>query len=311
MKNVKLYLLFSFSIAWLVCLAIRLTGGLAGGRVFLLSLCMLAPALAVLLTKLITREGWQDMGFKPRLRKHVGWYLLAWFGPSLLILLGVALYFLLYPGQFDPVHSAALAAANAQLAKQGIEASPALLTGAIIGQVLGAMLLAPLLNIIFCTGEELGWRGYLLPRLLKKYGLKTTLLLMGLIWGLWHAPMIAMGHNYGLGYAGWPWTGILAMILLCFFIGCFFALVALKTDSFWPASLAHGAMNGLAAIGLMFLSADSAPNPFIGPSATGVIGGAGLLVAGLLCFFLMKKPDPAVAGAPAQPGAAEFFQQQP
>ncbi len=285
------------------------TGSLAGSGSLLLSLCMLAPALAVVLTKLITKEGWRDIRFRPGLKRYFRWYLLAWFGPSLLILAGVALYFLVYPAAFDPANSLATQATLAQLAAQGIPAEPAAIVGALLGQLFLAMLVAPLLNLFFCAGEELGWRGSLLPLLLKRFGMKAALLLSGLIWGLWHAPMIAMGHNYGLGYPGWPWGGILAMIAFCFAVGCFFSLLSLKTQSFWPAALAHGALNGMAAAGLMFLKAGVDPNPFVGPLATGIIGGAGLVVMGLLCFFLMKKPLPLPEELTVQPSAADFFQQ--
>ena len=72
MKNIKLYLLFSFGLAWLICLALWLSGGLIGNRGLLLSLCMLCPALAVFITKRITKEGWGEVGFRPRLRRHFG-----------------------------------------------------------------------------------------------------------------------------------------------------------------------------------------------------------------------------------------------
>lgn len=311
MKNIRIYLAFSFGIAWLLCLVIWLSGGIAGTRALLLSGCMLAPAIAVILTKLITKEGWRGFPLRPRLRGNIRWYLLAWFGPSLLILAGVAFYFLLHPAQFDIEMSGMLAAAQVQLAEQGIEANPTMLQASMLGQMLGGILLAPLLNIIFCAGEEMGWRGYLLPQLLTKYSPKKSLLLSGLIWGLWHAPMIAMGHNYGLGYPGWPWAGIGAMIVFCFVIGCFFSWLSQKVNSFWPAALAHGALNGLAATGTMFLAANVQASPFVGPNPTGIIGGAGLIVAGMICFFALKKPaplpEPPVISDKGEVTAEQFF----
>ena len=78
-----------------------------------------------------------------------------------------------------------------------------------------AVLLAPVLNIVTTTGEEWGWRGYLVPKLTEKLSVVPTLLISGIIWGLWHAPLTVMGHNYGLGYSGYPYTGILAMCAFC------------------------------------------------------------------------------------------------
>lgn len=274
MRGIKWYLLFSFGICWAIGGWLHFSGAYLLPNVALaLSLCMLAPTLAVLLTKLITKEGWSDIGFRPRLRGHIRFYLLGWFGPPLLILAGAGLFFLCRPGTFT----------GAPLANPGVAV-----------QLILSALAAPLLNIVFCTGEELGWRGYLLPRLLQHCSMRKTLLLSGLIWGVWHAPLIAMGHNYGTGYAGWPWLGILAMVVFCFACGCLFSYITLRTGSFWPAALAHGALNGMASVSLVFLADATAANPFVGPLPTGWLGGLPLLAAGLLCFFLLsRKPRPA------------------
>ena len=54
---------------------------------------------------------------------------------------------------------------------------------------------APLINTLLALGEELGWRGLLLPELLP-LGQRRAILLSGVIWGFWHAPVILQGHNY-------------------------------------------------------------------------------------------------------------------
>jgi membrane protease YdiL (CAAX protease family) len=78
--------------------------------------------------------------------------------------------------------------------------------------VLGAVLLAQSLTVgVLVTtvptfGEEFGWTGYLLPRLLP-LGRWRAALLYGVAWGLWHAPVIVGGHNY----PGHPVAGVLAM----------------------------------------------------------------------------------------------------
>ena len=55
----------------------------------------------------------------------------------------------------------------------------------------------PLMGLVQCLGEEAGWRGYLLPKLLEFMKPWKAVLLTGVIWGLWHAPVIACGFNYG------------------------------------------------------------------------------------------------------------------
>lgn len=297
MRSIRVFLLLSFSLTWAICAALYFSGSyLLPSATLFLSACMLMPALSVLLTKLITREGWRDIGFRPRFRGHLRYYLAAWLGTPLLIAAGGALFFLLRPESFD----SSLAAASALSGDAAL--TPLELKLSILAQLLFAAVISPLLNIVFCTGEELGWRGYLLPKLLEQYGMKKALLLSGLIWGLWHAPMIAMGHNYGVGYPGWPWLGIIAMCLFCFCAGCFFAWVTLRSGSFWPAAVAHGAMNGFAGASLMFLTSGYAADPFVGPLPTGYIGGAFLIAVGLLCFFTLRKPAIAVT-VPALPQA--------
>lgn len=76
-------------------------------------------------------------------------------------------------------------------------------------------IVAPLLNFMACFGEEWGWRGYLLPHLSERHGMRIAVPASGVIWGLWHAPITVLGHNYGLDYPGWPLLGILAMCCLC------------------------------------------------------------------------------------------------
>lgn len=55
-----------------------------------------------------------------------------------------------------------------------------------------AVLLVPFFNVIFALGEEIGWRGFLLPRL-EPLGQWKAILVSGIIWGIWHAPVIAQG----------------------------------------------------------------------------------------------------------------------
>jgi len=268
-KGFLLFLLLSFALSWGIALLIQLGGGLNGWRVYLLSACMLVPAFSALLCKAVYRLPWSDLAVRPNFRGNVGWYLLACFGPTLLIAAGAALYFLLSPEQFDPTGN-----------------GMALFPGMLLLNLLLSALIAPVANILFCAGEELGWRGFLLTRLLESGSPRRAMLLSGLIWGIWHGPMIAMGHNYGLDYPGWPWLGIFAMLLFCFFVGCFFCWLRLRTGSFWPAALAHGALNGMASGAVIFVAPGAELSPFVGPLPTGIVGGFFLLLAGLLCFFL-------------------------
>ena len=246
---------------------------------------MFFPAVGVVLTRLITREGLGNAWLRPHFRGNVKAYLLAWFGPGALTVLGMGLYFLLFPGTFDPelrYFRETLAAAGADFSTLPISL-PLLM----VIQGLQGLLLAPALNFVTCFGEEWGWRGYLLPKMEKKLPTVPMLLITGVIWGLWHAPITALGHNYGVGYPGFPWTGIAAMCGFCIMLGIFLSYLTLKTRSCIPAVLAHGAINGTAALGI-YLTADGG-NAFVGPAPTGIVGALPFLVVSLLCLAALVR----------------------
>ena len=151
------------------------------------------------------------------------------------------------------------------------------------------MCLAPLLNFIPCFGEEWGWRGYLLPKVAQRMKFIPSVLLTGFIWGIWHAPIIVAGHNYGMNYPGYPWWGIIAMCVFCIVCGTLFSYVTLKTESCLPAVFAHGALNGTASIGVLFLANPMAYDRFVGPVPTGIIGAAAYIVVAVCIVYKMRK----------------------
>ena len=196
------------------------------------------------------------------------------------------MYFVIFRDQFD----AGLGYMKALTDAQGVETTEAQLSQAVVMQLVMGAVLAPLQTCSNCFGEEWGWRGFLLPRMLKQFKVVPALLLCGLIWGLWHAPLTILGHNYGVGYAGYPVTGILAMCLFCTAIGIILSYVTIKTKSCIPAIMGHGTLNGFASAGILFTSVDHPYNVFLGPTPTGLIGGAGFLVlAGVLLYLLYKE----------------------
>lgn len=280
MKRINLFIGLTFALTWGAAWGLMASGGLQNPYAQLVFMSfMLIPALCVILTRLITGEGFKDMRLEPHFKGNGVWYLAAWFLPSLLILAGAALYFLIFPKTFDP----SLSTMAAVYQQQGVDLQ---VKSVMITQMLMGLFLAPALNFIPALGEELGWRGYLLPKLCEKYPVPQAALATGVVWGLWHAPMIAMGHNYGLGYPYAPWGGIAAMVVFCIFVGALFAYLSLKVKSAVPAALAHGGLNGMAAASVWFHRGSA--DPFIGPFPTGIIGGAGFMAAGLICFYLLR-----------------------
>ncbi len=128
-KRIIIFLLFAFGIAWATGLVIYLTGGLLhspklGGNqtlalVLITTSYAWAPALAHLLTRLITREGWRGLFLWPRLKPGWPFWLAAWFVPGIAVIAGCVLFFALFPGYFDPTLTTLrrLLAGNPQAAK--------------------------------------------------------------------------------------------------------------------------------------------------------------------------------------------------
>ena len=242
----------------------------------LTAVLMFFPAIGVLITRLITREGFKNAMLRLNLKGNVRYYLIGWFGPFVLTLLGTLLYFVIFPSECT------LTTYRAQMATLPFsETTFWVLQGML-------MLIAPLLNLVPCFGEEWGWRGYLLPKVAERMKFLPTVLLTGFIWGIWHAPIIVAGHNYGMNYPGYPWWGIIAMCVFCVVVGTLFSYITLKTKSCWPAVLAHGMLNGTASIGVLFLAAPMAYDRFVGPVPTGIIGAAAYIVVALWIMWKFK-----------------------
>lgn len=110
-----------------------------------------------------------------------------------------------------------------------------------------------------------------------------------MIWGLWHAPLTVMGHNYGVGYPGWPFLGIFAMCTFCIVIGTFLSFVTIKAKSCLPAVVGHGAINGFVSAASLFSL--SGGNPFIGPMPIGIIGNIGFVATSIVICIVMHKEE--------------------
>lgn len=285
-RRIYIYLAISFGIAWITGLVIFLTGGLANspmiGKNTSLALILLAttymgaPALANLLTRIITKEGWQNAYLRPKFKSGWVYWLAAWVGPGILTLFGALVFFLIFPKFYDSNLTVlrGMIESSATAAGQDIPAiSPWII---VVAQTVQALLIAPLINSLFTFGEEFGWRAYLQPKLLKMMDGRKAILLMGIIWGVWHWPAILMGHNYGLVYPGAPWLGPLAMVWFCIVLGTFIGWVTIKGGSVWPAVIAHAAINGIAGIGALLVQGDV--NPLIGPMPMGIVGSVGFTI---------------------------------
>jgi membrane protease YdiL (CAAX protease family) len=259
---VILFIALTFAISWTIWIGLKALGVPFTLRV---SIGMFGPALAALLLRLLRREGFADAGLRlvGRGRKGAGrMYLAAYLVPPILLAAGIGLALLTtvqhWALQENLQTSARLITET--LAKQGQALPPGgysaeqLALFNILIQTALAFTLAIPLNMIFTFGEEFGWRGYLLPRLAPLGGISASII-VGIVWGLWHAPVIVLD---GYNYPGHPWLGIGMMVIFTISLSMIFTWLRFRSGSVWPSTLAHAALNAQAGFAILLLSsADS------------------------------------------------------
>jgi membrane protease YdiL (CAAX protease family) len=143
----------------------------------------------------------------------------------------------------------------------------------LLGLFAATFVTAPFINALFGLGEEIGWRGFLLPKLLP-LGKPKAYLLLGVIWGLWHLPLITIGFTY----PGQPVLGVLAFMALTTAFGIYLNELTLRHRSTILAGWVHGLFNSqkLGIWTLIFPSVD----PLVGGYA-GIVGIVVWLALGL------------------------------
>ena len=277
---------YSFLVVYPINNSANVRTELSGLTTLLIAVVMFFPSIGVLLTRLITKEGFKNAWIRPNFKGNMKTYLLAYFGPGLLTFAGIIVYFLIFPSHFDPEFG--FLAATLAAAGTGAETLPIPLTMLVLSQAFTGLFFGPIMNIVTCFGEEWGWRGYLLPKMAEKLPAIPMLLINGVIWGLWHAPLTAIGHNYGVGYPGFPFAGIAMMCFFCIVVGIFLSYVSMKTKSCIPAAIGHGGLNSIAALGMYFTK--DGGNPFVGPAPTGIVGAIPFIaVAVIILVFYFGK----------------------
>ncbi len=274
-KGILSFLLITFGLTYIVEIGmisagLRFTQGVTGIFAQLVIMTVMwVPAVATVITaKFVTREGLGNTGLRfPPLRTFVWTGLLA----PLLFAVIFSLTWLLGFGRPDWSMGDFLAL----YANSGSTAELPLAAGAMLAAIfLGSTLVSPFVNSLVAFGEEWGWRGYLLPKLMP-LGKPRAYILSGVIWGLWHAPLVAVGF----GYSGTsPWLAIPLFALFTTAFGVVVNELSLRYRSSILAAWLHGLFNSqrFGVWAVLFASAD----PLIGGSF-GLIGIAFWLVVGL------------------------------
>ena len=278
-KRLIIFLVCTFVIAYILQFAAMFSGNAMVYQV-LISISMFAPlgALAISHKGISIKKTGVSWDF--RLKGNVKYLVLAWLMPAVFTVVGAALYFLMFPKEFDISCGMLTASMPIQITM------PAWTL--VLAQFLGCITYAPALNMLFAIGEEAGWRGYLTPELTKRFGRRPALVMSGLIWAVWHFPLIIFaGYQYGVGYYGAPFTGLIAMCIFTTVVSIMLSFLYEKTKCIWVPAIAHGAINAVAAIGLYFTDGKMT-GYILGPTLAGLISIVPLAIVSLI--VLMREP---------------------
>ena len=141
------------------------------------------------------------------------------------------------------------------------------------------ILVGPFLGLIISFGEEYGWRGFLQTEL-TRLGRIRGVLLLGVIWGIWHWPIIWLGYNY----PGQPLVGSLFMVAYCIVLAYFLAYAVFKSKGVWTAAYLHGLSNQTLSFFVMAM---------VAPTSTLFSFGLGLpalLLGAVVVLLLLRDP---------------------
>ncbi len=237
--------------------AVIIAADLEGGRngvvqwLALIGALMFVPATASVVARLALGEGFSDVSFRLGGRRGRNAILQALVFP---VTIGLAVYGLAWAAGLirlgaPPMGWGGWAAAIAVLA---------------------------VLNIILSSGEEIGWRGYMLTRLIDA-GVPRPVLASGLIWGTWHVPLFLWG---GFVQGVPPILATALLLVMPPALGFVLARMRLETGSVWPAVALHAVWNAAIQSGFQPLATGASSQVWVGEN--GVITALALILAAVV-----------------------------
>jgi len=304
---VAAFVVLACGLAWLVCLPLWRHGGLSNPNAnVVLYVMMYTPALAAVAVVLVVHKRGlpgaagnvpvlEFLGLWPlRPASRTVWMTVtALVGTSLLIMIGVLGSAAFGRVHLDLVHFSSFAA---RLPPQARQVPIQLL---VLGQII-SIPVGSVVNAFLTLGEEVGWRGWLLPNL-RPLGTWPALLCTGAIWGLWHAPIILLGYNFNRP----DLRGVLLMIGGCTVFGVLIGWLRLRTASLWPCVFAHAALNATGGFVVLVMAAHTRTDP----AATGPLGWVTWLVEAVLIGALVLtgqfRQQPSLGRSSARTGPRE------
>jgi uncharacterized protein len=223
------YLLFTLLFSSLIWALVIWSGHLGMAFGTMVVAIMWCPALAALVTCRVLGRSFRSLAWRWPEWKYIA---TAYFVP--LAYAGIA---------YSAVWVLRLGGWNRDLVKLvaerfGLRGMPA--WGAFVLWLLFTATATLIMRIATALGEEIGWRGFLVPELAKQMSFTKLSILSGIIWAAWHAPLLLFA-DYNAGTNRWyAMTCFAVMIVSSSFI---FAWLRLKSGSLWPAAVLHASHN--------------------------------------------------------------------
>ena len=221
-----------------------------------------APGIAALVTRFLYQRNFRDLGWGWEGSRGTRLALLAYAMPLAIAVVIYGATWLIVP--------------DAWSSDDGTAAN---LTSFVVAASAGV-----LFNCIFAFGEELGWRGFLVPELAKLTSFRNVVLISGLIWAVWHYPLIFFAADL-FEFSETPlWFAVPSFTLIIVIVSVVFAWLRLMSGSVWPAVILHASHNNFSLGFFADRTSESGTAPYI---VTEV--GVGLLVAWMIIAYVFWR----------------------
>lgn len=280
-KRLVNFLLLAFGISWIPAFIFNKAFGYhewfeTNKMPVLFWIVGFGPALANIITRKLTHEGWHNSMLHLNIKGNIKYYIIAIIAVSVIAVpQGILATLTIGVGDWSGLGKGF----------SFTEASAGILT---------ILATAPLMA--FNTfGEEFGWRGYMNQKMEPLLGTAGTVIVGGILWGLWHLPLTVEGHNFGTDYPGYPYIGIICMCIFCMFTGIFLMWLTKKTNSIYPAAIFH-AMNNFGGTITSNLFMSGVPEDFSPTISQRLMLDIPFYIAALIIFTVMLRSNRKSAG---------------
>lgn len=158
-----------------------------------------------------------------------------------------------------------------QMGIVGMMMKPAFMT---VITIISGLFAGATINALYAFGEEYGWRNYLVDALREKKFVFASIFI-GVVWGIWHFPLILLGHNYPQHNV----IGVFMMVICCVLLSFIETYFVLKAKSVYPAAIFHGTINAVAGLNVILIKGG---NDLI----NGAAGLSGFIVMAITIFVI-------------------------